>query len=431
MSISIHNMVIVSFFVIFFSRVFSSIGLPSFVNFLHYPVVFVIAFFAIKSFYNHNLSKYLLGIIALIVVVVLSAILNNAGVVNVVLDLLMLLEPFVLLLIIVNIQWSEKSINTFRTTLLIFMLLHILMSYFQFFLLGSRHDDVKGVFLGMGAGAHVAGSVALIAAIYVISSKEISSLWVKVFFVITALGICIITDSKQVIAVFALSYLFLLLMNINNLKVLFHIAIRGILGIAGLFILFLFAPAFFVWVQPEPELLIEGFSQKLSVFGLISTQYEFLLQWLFGLGPGHTIGRLGLLIPSYFHVLEGMGVTISNVTDIVVYENQAHWTSNSITGSSMFSLTFSWAGLWGDLGLFGVLAYVYIWREVWLKLCDTNGQRYLVIVVFVFAGVFSWMEEPAFMAIIIIFIGLMWQEQKNRALNEEVELAANENTTGS
>jgi hypothetical protein len=138
---------------------------------------------------------------------------------------------------------------------------------------------------------------------------------------------------------------------------------------------------------------------------------------LLGLGPGHTIGRLGWLIPDYIKYLQPLGVTSTPITEAVFLENNTNPLSNEFTGSSMFSLTFSWAGIWGDLGFLGLGAYLYIWFLVWHQLCLDNLSKFLLITVLVFGGVFSWLEEPGYMLFIAILIGFQWQEHQIKTIN--------------
>jgi hypothetical protein len=84
--------------------------------------------------------------------------------------------------------------------------------------------------------------------------------------------------------------------------------------------------------------------------------------------------------------------------------------SNSVTGSSIFSLMFSWAGIWGDLGLLGLGAYLLIWSRVWRRVCLDDLSRFFVINVFVYGLVFAWLEEPCYMLLVVSFLGIRWQE---------------------
>ncbi|HEY9846767.1 MAG TPA: hypothetical protein V6D03_11295, partial [Candidatus Caenarcaniphilales bacterium] len=157
-----------------------------------------------------------------------------------------------------------------------------------------------------------------------------------------------------------------------------------------------------------------GLEQKFSVFSLIASYFDSPLNWMFGLGPGHTIGRLGLLIPDYLEVLQPLGATVSPVTGAILQANEGNWMSAK-SGSSMFALTFSWAGVWGDLGFIGLGVYLYLWFLVWRYLCVENLSKFFLISILIFGCIFSWMEEPGYMLFVVSLIGYQWQVHQAKA----------------
>ena len=78
----------------------------------------------------------------------------------------------------------------------------------------------------------------------------------------------------------------------------------------------------------------------------------------------------------------------------------------------MFALTFSWAGIWGDLGLLGLGVYLYLWFLVWQQLCLDNISKLLLLNSLVLGAIFSWLEEPSYMLFIVSLIGLQWHESR-------------------
>ena len=63
----------------------------------------------------------------------------------------------------------------------------------------------------------------------------------------------------------------------------------------------------------------------------------------------------------------------------------------------MFSPLFGWAGIWGDLGWFGLGTYLYLGFIVWRNLCLDDFSRFLVLTVVVYGFFLTQMEEPGFM----------------------------------
>ena len=393
-----------------FSRVATSLGAPKILVHAHYAICILIFFVLVISLNMRNeLRKFIFPLIALFVSVTLSAIVNGAGLINVLLEFVLLIEPILLFLMIALVVWSHKSIERFRHFLVVIVVVHSSFSYVQFFILGLIDDDVKGLFLAMGAGHHVAGAVALTAAIHYLTNRNISLLSAKISLFCLLSPIVFFSDAKQVVAVFLVSLIVFITLKITDFKRVAQLSLVLIVSIVSLVWLAIsIVPSLAVWA--EWGLIAEGISQKLSVFPIIISHYEVPLNWAFGLGPGHTVGRLGWMLPDYQDYLLPLGATMSGVTDAVWAANQEHYISNSTTGSSMFSLLFSWVGFWGDLGIVGVMIYIYLLLLIFRMIRMDNTSAFLLITVAVFGVIFSWMEEPGYMLFVFAILGIRYQE---------------------
>ena len=100
------------------------------------------------------------------------------------------------------------------------------------------------------------------------------------------------------------------------------------------------------------------------------------------------------------------------VTEAVWLATQGHWISHSGTGSSVWSLFFTWAGVWGDLGLAGLAAYLSLWWFVWRRICVDALAKFLLLTMFFLGGLFTWMEEPAYVLFVVSLVGLRYQERR-------------------
>lgn len=411
------RLVLLAFATAFFSRIIAAVGVPSVVNFLHFltiSVVFGLTLSKTKTKIRSHISKEVLfSLFVLLGMILASALLNSAGAINVALEFLLLGEPFMLLLAIIGIRMTSASIKQFQFWMMLFAFIHLLFFCFQFFITGSEGDNVKGVFLRQGAGHHVGGAVALTASVYFFAAYRTLPIWVRAFIAIAHAADVVFSDSKQVVVVFVASLIVLALTKIKNIKEVFkYLAITVIaVGFVYLTAQIVF-PSFGYW--NDPEKLRASFQAKLSVFSIINAYYTSPFNWLLGLGPGHTIGRLGWLIPDYKEYLQPLGITsYPAVLKAVFTENDTNWLTNAKTGSSMFSLTFSWAGVWGDLGFLGLGAYLYLWFLVWRKLCLDNLSKFLLINMLIFGVIFSWLEEPGYMLFVVSLIGIQWQKHQS------------------
>ncbi|MCL6436065.1 MAG: hypothetical protein K6T90_18005 [Leptolyngbyaceae cyanobacterium HOT.MB2.61] len=85
----------------------------------------------------------------------------------------------------------------------------------------------------------------------------------------------------------------------------------------------------------------------------------------------------------------------------------------------MFSPLFSWAGFWGDLGILGVMTYLYLVFLVWRWFAIDDFCKYLLLTLFVFGWIFAQLEEPGHMLFVAYMIGLRWQEDHSRKLQSK------------
>ncbi len=396
---------------VFFPRIFTSLGAPKLVNFLHFPVVLVV-FLAFLPLKRDKHATTILGyLLAILFAIFLSAVTSQAGVINVVLDFLIITEWFLVLLLFVNSNWSEKSIRNFRWWLIFFAIIHLGLAYFQRFVLGKIDDGVQGVFIGNGAGAHLAGAVSCSMSIYIAFCSAISQKFLKLFLVTAFAIVAILSDAKQVIAVFLATLIVMFVLRATSWRKIFSYGLALLCSsYAVLASADTFYPALMVW--DKPNLLIAGIRQKFSVFSVIVSHYNSWLNWFTGLGPGHTIGRLALLADKYKEYLFPLGFTSSPVTKTVWTAQQANYITNSETGTSLFSLFFSWAAIWGDLGLVGLIVYGLLFFYIYKHICLNEVAKFLCITIILFGVVFDWLAEPGYMVFMACLIGLLWQEEQ-------------------
>jgi len=409
--IIISRLILIVVFFSMFSRLFSSIGVPAAVNFLHFIFIALVFFLVLTKLKTSVSVGLVVGVFLLLAAVLISALVNEAGLINIILDFLLIAEPFMLLIAMTSTRWRQSNVEGFRFWLIVIIVVHVLFAYYQRIVFGYTDDDVEGLFINMGAGSHLAGAVALTAAAYILFSFQTRPIWLRVLSAILCVIVVIMSDAKQVIAVFLVSIIIMLFFKISNFKKILQYLLFSTVFIAVIIIAAnTIFPGLTVWANIDK--LLEGIGQKLLVFPVVISYYDSGLNWIFGLGPGHTVGRLGWLTSDYSNYLEQLGITTLPVTDAVWNVQQGNYISNSTTGSSMFSLFFSWAGVWGDLGVFGLSVYLLLWLGIWRKICTDDLSKYFLLTILVFGGVFSWMEEPEYMIFMMVLIGLRWQENE-------------------
>ena len=415
-SIKFSTLIVLLIATAFFPRVLTEIGFPAAVNFLHFALIIVLAVIVIPKVTGTVSKQILVGLGLLFSCIIISAIFNQAGITNVVLDFLLLAEPFLLLLAITGTQMNQKSIKRLQFWLLTFACIHLLFANFQYFVYGLRADYVKGVFLNQGAGHHVGGSISGAAALFIFFSTNPRPRWLRFVLPPIFLAQIIQCDAKQIILEYLIAVLLLALTKVGN-PLRFIGYLIGAIGI--IYITFTLAFALFPDIAGllSPDRVIQSLQQKLTVFPVMLHFYNSPLDWLFGLGPGHSISRLSWMIPDYSSILEPLGATSTTVFQAVFAAQEAQYFTNSITGSSLYSLLFSWAGIWGDLGLLGLGAYLYLWSVIWRQ-CQDELAKFFLLSIFVSGLIFTWMEEPAFMLYTVSLVGLQWQRHQQSILRK-------------
>lgn len=425
------TLVILAFATAFLARCLESLGAPSPVNFLHFlavPFACGVVLSTSKSKNQNQISiSWLIigGLFILLGVIFASALLNEAGVINAVLSFLLLGEPFMILLAIISLPLSPESFDKFRTWLVRLLFFHIFLVFFQKFILRVENwhhlgmepvDRIQGVFFLSGAGHVVGASVSLTFGLYYFLSAKAAPLWFRIAVVFAAFGNILFADAKQVLLVFMVSGVLLIVTKFDNIIQ----AIKYITGatVFGYGFLWCIAnleafKAYNTWSDPElygPQ--GNATLLKMSTFRIVPSHYESFLNWFFGLGPGHTVGRLGgWMLHRYSDLLSPLGATVHQASFEVWREVASFYIGDR---SSMFSPLFGWAGIWGDLGFLGLAAYLSLGFIVWRYVCPNDLSKFLILNVFIFGLVFSQMEEPGYMLSVATIIGLQWQEHQRR-----------------
>lgn len=421
------HLLIIAFATAFGSRFLESFGAPSPINFLHLVMVplvcgIVLTKSKVKSRNQVNICYALLsGLLFFLAIEFASAVLNNAGFINIVFDMLLLTEPFLLLLIVVSLPLTVKMFKRLRFWFEGFVFFHLFLIYVQKVVLGycSRPgdcDNVQGIFYHSGSGHVVGASVSASFAFYYFVVAKERRLWVRSLVFIAGLGNIITSDAKQVLLTILVGVAVLALTKRDLAK-----SISYLTGFILFVIFFSWAiqniealSAFNTWVRPEIY-GADGEATKLKLSGIriALTHFHSPLNWLVGLGPGHTIDRLGgWMLRDYGNLLMPLGATKTTVGPETWRYVASSWLAE---GSSMFAPFWGWAAIWADLGFLGLATYLYLAAVVWIRLCLDDVSRLLMLTVMTHGFIFTQLEEPSYMLSIAMMVGILWQENRLRA----------------
>jgi len=427
------TLLLLAFTTAFLSRVLHALGVPSLVNFLHLaavPLACIVALCTNRSKDQCQIQisrSILLGLYFMLAVMTASALLNNTGIINVVFEFLLICEPFMLLVAIVSIPMSSVVIEHFLTWIFRFCIANDFLCCVQKFVwhldaTNGGYDNMKGIFIGQGAGHYVGAGVALTFGIYYFLTTKNRTIIVRIAVLMFAISQVIISGRRQVFLSFILALVILTLINLKSFK-------KALIYLSGTFgaIMFLYLLACTVftslrtWIRAD--IVGEAIHLKTASFRIITSYYYSPLNWWFGLGPANTVGRLGgwMFSPTrgYWGLLEPLGATRTSIGDDVWEAIGASWLGDK---STFFSPMFSWVGIWGDLGFLGLGAYLYLCYLLWRYVCVDGISKYLLLTAFWFGCFFTWLEEPAYMLLLASFISLQWQRRNSQYLLSKTEM---------
>ena len=274
-------------------------------------------------------------------------------------------------------------------------------------------DGCGGVFFVSGAGNYVSATVSVVFAIYFFNRRE-DSLYVKLAVASAALWHILFSDSKQIVLAYGLAWMLLILLSIEDIvKTLKLLAAFISLGSIGLWCVQNVEAfkAYSSWARPElyGSNGLAWYAKFYSINSILS-HYQSPLNWLLGLGPGHTVSRLGAwFLRDFASILGPLGSTRTSIGSDAMDFVANFWLTS---GSSLFSPIFGWAGIWGDLGLLGLGAYLYLGYLVWKNFGLDNILKVTLLSVFITGLIFTQMEEPGYMLSIAYILGLSWQEKR-------------------
>ena len=422
------TLIILAFCIVFYARVVASTIHLSLLNLLHFivvPIVCVIALATTRIKDPKQIAicySFLIGLSILFGVTIASALLNHAGLINAIVSFMMLGEPFIFLLAIGCISMSLKSFIRVRNSLYWGVGINFLLAAIQKPAIDTGRiyagglngtDGCGGVFFVSGAGNYISATISVVFALY-FSTRQQDSLYIKLAIAAAALWHILFSDSKQIMLAYGLAWMILILISIKDivktLKLLIAFISISSIGLWCVQNVEAFG-AYTSWARPELY-GADGLAWYAKFYSIrsILDYYQSPLNWLLGLGPGHTVSRLGAwFLRDFAAILGPLGSTRTTIGADSMDFVANFWLTS---GSSLFSPIFGWAGIWGDLGLLGIGSYLYLGYLTWKHFGLDNSLKVTLLSIFIMGLIFTQMEEPGYMLSIAYVLGLSWQEQQ-------------------
>ena len=399
--------------IIFLIRPLTFLGFPNFLNHFHFLIELFAIYFVLVS---KNLNKFKVELnlsFLFIVLVICTSFLNGISLFIGLLSFLSLFAPFVSYFLTSLYVDNFLKLLTYEKILNFIYLISASFAFFQYLILGLRSDDVTGTFIGHGAGCHVLGTISFFYFIYTLSRKNISKL-IRIGLIFLSLTTVLITDTKQVFLYGFLSFLvissYVILKKIINLR--FNLNFRF------LYLFFIFSPVIFILLNTQqtfidglintPKLYI-GFFSKLQVFEMINNYSgENFFNYLFGHGPASSASNLAKILPD---ILPNY-INYESLSNYIFRVNEENYFTNTVTGSSLFSLFFSFSGIYGDYGYFGLILYSILIFNLIYRFKNNLYLLSMVLTFFISGLFYYWPEEVYSSVFIFALMAMMENKEK-------------------
>ncbi len=354
--------------------------------------------------------KSLHGLAALGIVMVVSWGFSDAEPLRPVLYFALLAQPFALIIALVLDPPSPRARRALQTALLALVLVQIPIAYWQATAFGFR-DPVQGTLYGAGAGAHTMAAVVTVGAIWIALTRRYGYIW-RYTAVILLATIPFIADAKQVI--FALPAVLIVGRWRTGKDVLVRVA-----AVAG-------ALAALLFLLPAGRTSVNFLEEARSGQG--GKEQAAKLVWdtasrdpaslIFGQGPAETVSRAAFMTTDLFLSSSSplRALELRPAQTALQAQDAAVRTSGG--GSSFNSGLSSALGVFGDLGVAGLVAFLGLLGSVLLAVRKTVSPEGIAasagFALFAVLGlVFDWWEQPPFSVVLAVLAGLALSQTRD------------------
>ncbi len=404
------------------SRCFVASGfVPQLSNFFHFPLTVGAAVVVARSAAPQRpvAQSLAIGCAVLLCLSFVSWLFNTGEVLRPFLNWLVFLEPFLIIYALVRVPLPSARERSLWKLALAIPFAQFPLALWQALSRGIG-DHVQGTFLGMGAGHHVAGAVALTGTLVCVARGLSSAAFRQKLAWLVAgvvlLIVPILADAKQNIAASLPAVLMLTSMFVRFRRTGLVIALP-IFALALLGASLYYPPLRQITDWSQMRDIVENKERALAI--ITDRLSATTGGWLFGVGPGNSVSRVALMgMESYLNsaspvALLGLG------TAPLTREVWGMRTSGSLIFSSVSSGISSWGGLLGDLGLVGLGFYVWMGWQLWQHLkkrrgWETAAARAALVMAGILGMLYSWLEEPGFALTVALIVGLALNTSENQ-----------------
>ncbi len=410
------HLVIATLVALFFSRLLVLGGAPSILNFAHFPLA-IVSFIKLLRIPQDRSDRFLVtALLAFLAVTLFAAVVTSWQALRPFLSWVTLAEPFIFLGLIGSMDVQSK--RQIRNVALAIAFLQLPIALLQFATHGVG-DHVQGTLIGQGAGHHIMGAICVATGwMLLVANDRQRKLVLLVAGPLLAIGV--LADAKQVYGALlvAVAILGVLQLRRSGMKVVASgAAIFGLVFLSAQF----YAPLGEVLNKKVGEELlgnksvqIQRIASEMGVSGVA-----------FGLGPGNGLSRTALSsVPGYANV---PATIIGDEPAALAADELSNYDTERV--SSAASPFSSWLGIYSDIGIVGLLAYLALIVAVVRYLGRTSAAHrqasYTLLVLAALLGyIFTWLEEPGFTVFLAILLATDVPLRSRAALDAHPPMAA-------
>jgi hypothetical protein len=270
---------------------------------------------------------------------------------------------------------------------------------------------------GGSAGNYISCTITIYVGIYVFNYYKDKPLWIRSSLFLAGIFQTQISDSKQVFLALICGGVLLVAVKVKYFRKMLKYAVLMAI-IIGIFywaifnLDYKFLGAYRNWLTRDGLYGLDGVATltKTAAFRIIPTHYDSLFNWFLGIGPGHGVSRLGgWILRDYASLLMPLGATVHPASQQVFRVVTTGWIAKE---STVYFPLYTWAGIWGDLGFFGLLSYLYLAYVAWRWFCVDDMCKFFMLSTLAFGFILTQMEEPAQVVTVAVLLGLRWHEEQ-------------------
>ena len=398
----------------FLSRLFTYfLPIPNITNLLVFPILslfFLLFYPTVTSSYEqrNNILIFFFSLITLS-----STFINNIPFINWFFFIIVICFPFFLFKFISCLDKNLYLIQKIHKILFTLILINILVSLFQYFILGLRVDDIKGLFLGQGLGHHINGVINFFYSIYFFSLNK-KNLKLKHLVIISlCLFTNFISDTKTIIlAALVIAIIMPIILLIGYVrakpfrenKIFFLSFFFSLLTILLIYLIskFINIPSI---SHVNYNYLSYGLISKFKFFSYVN--FQELKNYLLGYGPSMATSKIAYMsniTERYDYLLSFLGFNYSDLTIFIQKKELSNFITHPTTGSSLFQLTFSHGAVIAEVGYLGFLLYLFLLINTFKSFIIDYFSFLIVLIIILMGFIFTWLEESIFIVFILCLL---------------------------